>query len=121
VTSAKSEWAVELTDAANADFLEIVSWTAERFGERQAAVYQRTIVDAVAALRAGPDIHDVKVRPDLGSNMMTMHVARHGHRGRHLLVLRAGPAPLTIVVLRILHDAIDLSRHIVPDDDDWDL
>jgi toxin ParE1/3/4 len=41
-------------------------------------------------------------------------VAREGRRGRHFVLFRAGPEQ-TIEVLRILHDAMDLSRHLSKD------
>ena len=46
---------------------------------------------------------------------MTLHVARRGRTGRHLVVYRTGtPAvdPPIVEVLRLLHDSMDLSRHI---------
>ena len=45
--------------------------------------------------------------------IMALHVARCGRKGRHVVAYRVGaPAkPPVIDVLRVLHDAMDLSRH----------
>ena len=50
----------------------------------------------------------------LGGTAMTLHVARQGRKGRHLVACRTGVTadPPTIDVLRILHDSMELSRHI---------
>ena len=116
--SAAGAWTVELTDAARADFAHIIAWTAERFGRRQAEVYRETLVEAIVALREGPEIHGVRLRRDLDPGIMTLSVARHRRKGRHLIVFRNAPRPMTITVLRILHDAMDLRRHMTSYDDD---
>ena len=51
---------------------------------------------------------------------MTLHVARGGRKGRHFVLYRVntqGPTQV-IDVLRLLHDSMDLSRHIERDDDE---
>ncbi len=47
---------------------------------------------------------------------MTLHVARRGRAGRHLVVYRIGGTedPSIIEVIRLLHDSMDLSRHVDP-------
>lgn len=42
---------------------------------------------------------------------MSLHVARRNRRGRHFILFRATEAG-QIQVVRILHDAMDLARHI---------
>jgi plasmid stabilization system protein ParE len=39
-------------------------------------------------------------------------VARQGWRGRHFIMFRADDACHCIDVLRVLHDSMDLTRHI---------
>ena len=45
---------------------------------------------------------------------MTLHVARVGRRGRHLVLYRIAGAsePSTIDVFRLLHDSMDPVRHV---------
>jgi len=49
--------------------------------------------------------------------MYTLHVARHGRRGRHFVVFRVGRESDhgVIEVLRLLHDSMDLQRHLRSD------
>ena len=42
----------------------------------------------------------------------TLHVARHGRKGRHQLVFRVDETVCLIEILRVLHDSTDLQRHL---------
>ena len=111
-------WQVRLTTIASDDFLAIIDWTAQRFGNAQAKSYAATITTALRELKAGPDTIGVRSRDDLGNGVMVFPVGRSGRRGRHLIILRADPqAVTTLQVLRILHEAMDLPRHLSDDSD----
>ncbi|MEW5727238.1 MAG: type II toxin-antitoxin system RelE/ParE family toxin [Pseudomonadota bacterium] len=112
--SSSRDWEVQLADAAKADLRDIIDWTAEHFGDGQAKTYSTMISAAFRALKAGPDTVGVKVRDDLGEGMFILPVARSGKRGRHLIVFRTAPDrnTKTLQILRILHDAMDLPRHV---------
>lgn len=112
-------WQVRLAAAAEADFRDIVEWTAEQFGPRQAEVYARTISAAIAALTAGPTIVGAKARADIADGVFTLHVARGRRKGRHFILFRATHDEATSVVdvLRVLHDMMDLPRHVEPGDE----
>jgi toxin ParE1/3/4 len=102
---------VHLSNSADSDFGDIVAFTAEKFGARQAVTYQRTLKLALNALVAGPEVRGSSRRDDISIGLRTLHVARKGRRGRHLILYRASPERI-IIVLRILHDAMDLARHV---------
>lgn len=85
----------------------------ERFGSHQTRLYKETIKLAFAELEAGPDILGAKARDDLGSGIRTLHVARNGRKGRHLIVFRIG-GDRTLDVLRLLHDGMDAPSHLSP-------
>jgi toxin ParE1/3/4 len=55
-------------------------------------------------------------REEIRPNIRTLHVARHGRRGRHFIMYRAA-LDHVIEVVRILHDAMDLARHLPPEID----
>jgi toxin ParE1/3/4 len=116
---AKRKCRVCLGAVAEIDFANILKWTAENFGPRQARVYRDTIVQAIGELANGPDIAGSRVRNEILQGLRTLHVARHGRRGRHLLLYRV-TADRTIEIARILHDGMDLSRHVPPADDESD-
>lgn len=104
-------WTVRLADQAELDFLDIATWTAENFGSRQADEYSETVMLAIEALTDGPEILGAKVREDIGPGICTLHVARQGRKGRHFVIFRKAEER-TIDVLRLLHDSMDLARHI---------
>ncbi|MDE2907302.1 MAG: type II toxin-antitoxin system RelE/ParE family toxin [Acidobacteriota bacterium] len=112
----RRRWRVRLSAAAEADFRDILRWTARQFGEAQAGVYHDVLASAIAALADGPDAPGARERDEIASGLMTLHVARGKRRGRHLILFRALTArePPVIDVLRLLHDAMDLTRHVDP-------
>lgn len=114
MTGAPRAWPVRLTAAAEGDFRQILAWTSARFGEQQARAYRETLSAALQALTAGPTIAGVRARDDIGKGMYTLHVARLGRRGRHFVVFRVGGESDhgVIEVLRLLHDSMDLQRHL---------
>lgn len=104
-------WRVRLGRQAESDFREILQWTRRSFGEIQAREYAETITLAIAALGAGPDVVGARVRDELGHGVCTLHVARLGRRGRHFVVFRPH-GDHRIEVIRVLHDSMDLPRHV---------
>jgi toxin ParE1/3/4 len=109
-------WPVHLTAAAESDFEQAVLWSVGQFGMNQARIYAETLALAVAALAEGPAARGVKHREDIGKRLMSLHVARLGRKGRHFVIFRtrrrAGKD--VVEVLRLLHDSMDLARHLPP-------
>jgi toxin ParE1/3/4 len=92
---------------------DIVRWTVGRFGRRQARIYARTLASAIEALTRGPSVPGATARDEIGPGLFSLHVARQGRRGRHFILFRVqGENPSVIDVLRLLHDAMDLARHV---------
>ena len=107
-----SGWTARLADRAAQDVEDILDWTLEQFGPLQLESYTDVINDALEALNAGPQLIDVRGRPELGDDVATLHVARHGHKGRHQLVFRVDKMACLIEILRVLHDSMDLQLHL---------
>lgn len=107
-----SAWTVRLADRAAQDVEDILEWTLEQFGALQLATYTVVINDALEALTEGPQLIDVRNRPELGDDVATLHVARHGNMGRHQLVFRVDETACLIEILRVLHDSMELQRHL---------
>lgn len=106
-----AHWTIRLASRAEQDFVEIVQWTANNFGSQQAAVYAETLTLAIGVLTGGPEILGANRRDEIGDGILTLHVARQGRKGRYFVVFRVG-SETTIDVLRLLHDSMDLARHI---------
>jgi toxin ParE1/3/4 len=104
---------VRLTKTAELDYQQVIDWTLKNFGDRQARIYADTLSAALGALTAGPVTVGALERSEIGKGIFTLHVARGGHKGRHFVLFRVGPEghPRYIEVLRLLHDAMDLTRH----------
>jgi toxin ParE1/3/4 len=110
------KWRVRLGAAAELDFANILKWTTENFGARQARRYRDTLVRAIGELANGPEVGGSKGRDEIMLGLRTLHVARHGRRGRHFLLYRVGPGGI-IEIGRILHDGMDMQRHLPFADD----
>jgi len=109
-------WKLRLAAQAELDFFEIITWTLENFGERQAETYAETLTLAIEALHDGPEQLRAKAQDDIGPGIRTLHVARRGRSGRHFVVFSEAKDKY-IDVLRLLHDSMDLARHIPPAND----
>lgn len=109
-------WTVRLSAAAVADYRHILRWTLENFGSAQAHAYAGTLLSALKDLSEGPAITGVKQRSEIGANIWTLHVARKRRKGRHFIMFRVHSAQGQngIDVLRVLHDSMELERHLPP-------
>jgi toxin ParE1/3/4 len=116
MTETGTTWRVRLTAAAQTDFQSILRWTTARFGPVKARAYADTLSAALGALTAGPTIAGSRKRDDIANGLFTLHVARNGRKGRHFILFRIGgdDGKQWIEVLRLLHDAMDLQRHLPP-------
>jgi len=113
MTPDKTKWAVLLTDTAKADLRDIILWTANQFGDQQAKTYAQIIYEAISALTEGPDIVGVKPCTDVSDKVYMLHTARSGKKARHLIMFQVETqAEHIIQIIRILHDSMDVSRHI---------
>ena len=109
-------WRVRLGAEAEKDFARILKYTRDTFGDRQAEIYRVTLIDALAAFDAGLDVLGSAARDEIRSGLRTLHVARKGRRGRHFILYRAAKDHV-IEVVRILHDAMELAKHLPPEVD----
>lgn len=77
-------------------------------------VYEETLISALDALTAGPTIPGAKPVVDLPLGLLTLHIARRRRKGLHVIVFRVqrGSDGERIEVVRILHDAMDIARHL---------
>ncbi len=112
-----------LSDAAQADVINILAWTHEQFGEAARLRYQSLIVAALRDVATQPDRPGSIARPELGARVRSWHLrlsrdhvatdAEMVRRPRHFLVYR--PESALLVVGRVLHDAMELARHLDSD------
>lgn len=110
-----------LARAAQADIVDLLAWTEENFGGVARFRYEQLLVTALRDVAAEPERINSIARPELGKNVRSYHLrhsrerARTEHgiviRPRHLLLYRFAHADL-ISIGRILHDAMEIERHL---------
>ncbi len=114
-----------LTHAAQADIVSILAWSQDRFGAEARQRYEVLIATAIRDAAAGTDEVGRAERPELGDGVFPWHLAQSRtrspggavHRPRHFLICRRDGDVL--VVGRVLHDAMELRRHLDPQQP-WD-
>ncbi|MBX9845676.1 MAG: type II toxin-antitoxin system RelE/ParE family toxin [Xanthobacteraceae bacterium] len=102
----RGQWRVRLGAAAELDFANVLKWTTETFGSRQARIYRDTLIQAIGELANGPDVLGSRARDEIMPGLRCLDVARRGLRGRHFLLYRAAEGQV-IEIGRILHDQMD--------------
>jgi len=110
-----------LAPRARADIREALFWSNERFGGRAAIRYRELIRQALHDIADDPERPGSRPRSDLGRGVRTYHLffsrgrVRRGagtvKAPRHLVVHRRR-GERVIDVVRVLHDARDLERHL---------
>lgn len=113
-----------ISAAAQADIIEILAQTYERFGELARLRYEYLLLTALRDLAAEPDRTGSISRPELGDDVRSYHLrhsrdrARHEsgivRRPRHLLLFRLA-RPDLIGIGRVLYDAMEIERHLPSD------
>jgi toxin ParE1/3/4 len=111
-----------LSAAAQDDLVDIFAWTNAQFGADARMRYEALVVTALRDVATQPERAGSLARPELGNGVRSWHLrlsrqrARTAggvvHRPRHFLVYRMEPELL--VVGRVLHDAMELARHLNP-------
>lgn len=107
-----------LTRAAQSDIVSILVWSHDQFGEEARKRYEALITTAIRDAASRSDEAGQTVRSELGDGVFSWHLARSRtrspgglvHRPRHFLICRRDDDIL--VVGRVLHDAMELRRHL---------
>ena len=115
-----------LSDAAQSDIVDILAWSETQFGEAARKRYERLIVTALRDIAGAPDRPGSVARPELGADVRSWHLrgSRDRARGpdgvvnrpRHFLLYKMVD-PQCVAIGRVLHDAMELRRHLAPEND----
>lgn len=100
--SSHNKYTLVLSPEAVDDRKDIVAYSVATWGEEQAKKYNQKLRDALAAIRSNPRLG--RPHPQLPP------VYQVYHAGRHYIVYSV--ANTRIEIVRILHDQMDLSRHV---------
>ncbi|MEX2139782.1 MAG: type II toxin-antitoxin system RelE/ParE family toxin [Pirellulales bacterium] len=110
-----------LAPAAERDIEQILAWSHEQFGERARLRYEALLVRAVRDVAEDPNRAGSLTRSEIAAGARTYHV-RHSRdrvtgepgrvsRPRHFLLYRTMPDG-EVEIGRVLHDSMDLERHL---------
>lgn len=115
---------IVLSPSARSDIREALLWSQERFGERTAARYRDLLKQALRDIAANPERPGSRERAELARGIRTYHLFFSRDRARsdlgivknprHFLVYRRRGEDV-IDIVRVLHDARDLERHLPED------
>lgn len=115
---------VRLSPEAQADIEAILAWTHEQFGEQGRLRYEELLAQAILDLASEPNRAGTLERPELARGARAYHL-RHSRddvtrsvgrvrKPRHFLLYRMA-ADGVLEIGRVLHDSMDLARHLPPD------
>lgn len=93
------------------DIEGILAHTLQEFGEGQYEEYKELIRAALADVAADPNRPTARRRPELHADARTFHIARPGKDARHFLLYRVS-GDRFVDIGRLLHDSMDLRRHL---------
>ena len=112
---------LRLSLAAETDIVDILACSQSRFGEAARRRYEQLIVVALSDIASDPLRPGSTARPELGAGVRSWHlrgsrlrVAASGTvvaRPRHFIIYRQTDPDL-VAVSRLLHDAMELRRHL---------
>lgn len=113
-----------LSPSAEQDIEAILAWTHRKFGEQVRLRYEELLVQAILDLADEPSRVGSAARPELAKGAFTYHL-RHSrdHVSRsigriskpwHFLLYRFA-ADGCLEIGRVLHDSMDLARHLPSD------
>jgi toxin ParE1/3/4 len=117
---------IELTAPASRDIAALLDWSEKHFGATARRHYEILLQTALVDLANDPERPGNAERVQLGAGRRVYHLRHSRKRARmaggfvrtprHFIVYRS-TAPDLVVILRVLHDSIDLSRNVTTDPD----
>lgn len=113
-----------LSAAAQADLIDTLAWTHERFGESARERYEALVVAALRDISSQPDRAGSIERPELGEGVRSWHLRLSRERARmatgivrrprHFLIYRIENS--LVVIGRVLHEAMERALHLGSDE-----
>jgi toxin ParE1/3/4 len=110
---------LRLSALARADIVNVLSWTAQRFGDQARARYEQLLAKALRDLSAEPRPLGSAARPELGDGVRSYHLQHSRKRSevarpRHLILCRIAEGSI-VEVGRVQHNAMEQERHVAFD------
>lgn len=97
------------TEAAKADVRKILRDTLAKFGKLQVPKYRALIAEARKAIRENPGRGHH--RDGLPPEGRLFHISQRGRPASHFFLYYVDESEESVVVLRVVHDAMDMPKH----------
>ena len=101
-----------LSTQAEDDLLDILQYTFDNFGERQYWIYRDLIKEAIDLITETPLHAASRSRNELATDARTYHISKPKFRASHFLLYRINQNELQVELGRILHESVDIDRHL---------
>lgn len=117
---------IRLSAAADTDIIDILERSERDFGIAARQRYEQLLAVALHDIADAPERPGSAARPELGDDIRSWHLrsswtrarmANGGVRRPRHLILYTVIDEATVGVVRVLHDAMELHRHISDNDD----
>ena len=102
---------IRFSKSVTRDIETALAFTRERFGKEQYEIYKQLIRTTLRDLLTDPYRPGARWREELHPAARVYHLSRRGKQARHYFVYRVFEDG-TIAMSRMLHDAMDLRRHL---------
>jgi toxin ParE1/3/4 len=110
-----------LSAAAEEDIIQLLAYTQDRFGEIARRRYEALLAAGLRDIASDPERRGSVARAELGAGVRSYHLRHSRNRARtpdglvrqprHVLLYRIA-RPDLIGVGRVLHDAMEVDRHL---------
>ncbi|HET6249440.1 MAG TPA: hypothetical protein VFE47_17240 [Tepidisphaeraceae bacterium] len=95
------------------DMEDVLDQTREQFGKHKYEEYKLLMRLALSDITSDPFAHPAKHRPEIRSDARIFHLARRRKPASHFFLYRVLDYKY-IEVGRLLHDSMDLAKHLPP-------
>ena len=102
---------LRFSKSAVRDIEEVLAYTLAQFGQQKTEQYKELIRQALAEIATDPNHPPAKYRPEIHADARTFHLARRGRRARHLFLYRVIGNEF-VDIARLLHDSMEIERHL---------
>ena len=102
MSSPRQQLPVKLSPQARKDFIDILRYTGEKWGEEQLLIYRDKINEALLAISDNPQLGHG--RDDLSSTHLAYLV------GSHIIIYPKNTD--SVGIIRILHQRMSLAKHV---------
>ena len=114
-------WRLRVAAPARRDIKDLLLWSEEQFGAAARVRYEALVHAAIGNIREDPyrigsrpmpEMPDIRNYHLRHSRMRARGVAGLVTSPRHLVFYRVSRAPDDILIVRVLHDAMDVKRYL---------